>query len=169
MVMTEDDLLAALDVSGACAGIVPRHAACRTMTFALPALMAIKQAMQYLLGGALIAAGANHFRIPDFYTSIMPAYLPWHLALVYLSGLAESCWGRCCCSSARSDSPGGARYCSSSRSSLQTSRWRCTPSSIPNSAPLHYDASELSSMRLVISCTHRILLNVTSFPAHSRR
>lgn len=52
-------------------------------------MMTIKQAMRYLLGAALIAAGANHFRIPDFYVSIMPAYLPWPLVLVYLSGVAE--------------------------------------------------------------------------------
>lgn len=34
-------------------------------------------------------AGANHFRDPAFYVSIMPAYLPWHLQLVYVSGVAE--------------------------------------------------------------------------------
>jgi len=36
-----------------------------------------------------IAAGANHFFNTPFYVSIMPPYLPWHLALVYISGLAE--------------------------------------------------------------------------------
>ena len=36
-----------------------------------------------------IAAGANHFLNTPFYVSIMPPYLPWHLALVYLSGVAE--------------------------------------------------------------------------------
>ena len=50
---------------------------------------ALKTAMRYLLGALLVAAGANHFRIPEFYVSIMPAYLPWHLALVYASGAAE--------------------------------------------------------------------------------
>jgi uncharacterized membrane protein len=34
-------------------------------------------------------AGANHFFNTPFYVSIMPPYLPWHLALVYISGLAE--------------------------------------------------------------------------------
>ena len=28
----------------------------------------------------------NHFAHTDFYVSIMPPYLPWHLALVYVSG-----------------------------------------------------------------------------------
>jgi uncharacterized membrane protein len=36
-----------------------------------------------------IDAGANHFLNTPFYVSIMPPYLPWHLALVYLSGVAE--------------------------------------------------------------------------------
>jgi uncharacterized membrane protein len=36
-----------------------------------------------------IVAGANHFFNTPFYVSIMPPYLPWHLALVYISGIAE--------------------------------------------------------------------------------
>jgi uncharacterized membrane protein len=36
-----------------------------------------------------IVAGVNHFVNPDFYVRIMPAYLPAHLELVYLSGLFE--------------------------------------------------------------------------------
>lgn len=36
-----------------------------------------------------IGAGANHFRVPQFYESIMPPYLPWHYVLVILSGIAE--------------------------------------------------------------------------------
>ena len=49
--------------------------------------------MRYLLGGLLLVAGANHFRDPAFYVSIMPSYLPWHLALVYASGAAEMALG----------------------------------------------------------------------------
>lgn len=40
-----------------------------------------------------IAAGVNHFVRPDFYVRIMPPYLPWHIELVYLSGLAEIALG----------------------------------------------------------------------------
>src|SRR5262245_26189849 len=36
-----------------------------------------------------IIAGVNHFRVPEFYRQIMPPYLPWHLELVVLSGIAE--------------------------------------------------------------------------------
>lgn len=37
-----------------------------------------------------IAAGINHFRSPGTYTSIMPPYLPYHNALIYISGIFET-------------------------------------------------------------------------------
>lgn len=42
-----------------------------------------------LLGVLFIAAGVLHFVVPSFYVAIMPPYLPYHRALVYLSGVAE--------------------------------------------------------------------------------
>lgn len=36
-----------------------------------------------------ILAGVLHFINPGFYLNIMPPYLPWHLKLVYLSGICE--------------------------------------------------------------------------------
>ena len=36
-----------------------------------------------------IGGGINHFVMTDFYMEIMPLYLPWHLGLVYLSGVFE--------------------------------------------------------------------------------
>ncbi len=42
-----------------------------------------------LLSLLFIAAGANHFVSPDAYLKIMPEYLPWPLALVYVSGFFE--------------------------------------------------------------------------------
>ncbi|TWU07813.1 DoxX family protein [Stieleria varia] len=42
-----------------------------------------------LLSFLFIAAGVNHFVSPDTYVKIMPAYLPWPLALVYVSGFFE--------------------------------------------------------------------------------
>ncbi len=44
---------------------------------------------RYAFGLAFIGAGANHFVNAAFYVAIMPPYLPWPLALVYLSGGAE--------------------------------------------------------------------------------
>ena len=52
-----------------------------------------KTTSRYLLAVFMIAAGMMHFVQPDFYVKIMPPYLPWHLALVYLSGLVESACG----------------------------------------------------------------------------
>lgn len=36
-----------------------------------------------------MGGGVYHFVSPDFFTGIMPAYLPWHLELVYISGVFE--------------------------------------------------------------------------------
>ncbi len=44
---------------------------------------------RYVYGIFLMVAGANHFVMPDVYLKMMPPYLPWHLPLVYLSGIAE--------------------------------------------------------------------------------
>ncbi len=49
----------------------------------------LKVSLKYLLALFFVLAGANHFRVPDFYTSIMPGYLPAHAFLVYLSGVTE--------------------------------------------------------------------------------
>ncbi|QDT60581.1 hypothetical protein SV7mr_31050 [Stieleria bergensis] len=46
-----------------------------------------------LLACLFIAAGINHFVSPDVYLKIMPAYLPWPLALIYVSGFFEVAGG----------------------------------------------------------------------------
>jgi uncharacterized membrane protein len=48
-----------------------------------------KNISRYVFGGLFVVAGANHLLNPAFYVSIMPPYMPWHLALVYVSGVAE--------------------------------------------------------------------------------
>jgi len=48
-----------------------------------------KTPLRYLLGLLFVAAGVNHFLRVEFYESIMPPALPWHLPLVYISGVAE--------------------------------------------------------------------------------
>ena len=52
-----------------------------------------KTLTRYLLGALYIAAGVNHFLNTATYVRIMPPYLPWHLELVYLSGVAEAALG----------------------------------------------------------------------------
>ncbi len=37
----------------------------------------------------MVIAGGLHFLATDAYVAIMPAYLPWHWELVYLSGIFE--------------------------------------------------------------------------------
>lgn len=46
-----------------------------------------------LQGALYVAAGLNHFRDPGFYLPMMPPYLPAHLELVYVSGIAEVALG----------------------------------------------------------------------------
>ncbi len=36
-----------------------------------------------------IVAGSLHFLQPEFYLKIMPPYIPWHLAMVRISGFFE--------------------------------------------------------------------------------
>ena len=45
--------------------------------------------LKWLFGIIFVLAGINHFLNPDFYLRMMPTYLPWHLFLVYLSGVFE--------------------------------------------------------------------------------
>ena len=47
------------------------------------------RAFRLLLATSFVVAGANHFVSPELYLGIMPPYLPFPLALVYLSGLFE--------------------------------------------------------------------------------
>jgi uncharacterized membrane protein len=47
----------------------------------------------YLFSALFILAGVYHFIKPRAFMRIMPRYLPNHLALVYLSGLAEIALG----------------------------------------------------------------------------
>jgi uncharacterized membrane protein len=48
-----------------------------------------KRVLLWIMAGLYVLAGINHFLKPEFYLRIMPDYLPWHLALVYVSGVAE--------------------------------------------------------------------------------
>lgn len=42
-----------------------------------------------LMSLLFIAAGVNHFVNPGFYLKITPDFIPWPLALIYLSGVFE--------------------------------------------------------------------------------
>ncbi|MEZ4462836.1 MAG: hypothetical protein R3E66_24535 [bacterium] len=45
--------------------------------------------LRILVGLGFIGIGIVHFVAPEPFLTIMPAALPWHLALVYISGAAE--------------------------------------------------------------------------------
>jgi uncharacterized membrane protein len=44
---------------------------------------------QWVVGLFFIPAGVNHFLNPNPYVTMMPAWLPAHVALVQISGVAE--------------------------------------------------------------------------------
>ena len=49
----------------------------------------MKTALRWLLTAFMVLAGLNHFISPTPYVAIVPSALPAHLALVYVSGVAE--------------------------------------------------------------------------------
>jgi uncharacterized membrane protein len=48
-----------------------------------------KTVLLWAMGIFYVLGGLNHLANPGFYLPMMPSYLPAHLPLVYLSGLAE--------------------------------------------------------------------------------
>ena len=49
----------------------------------------IERIARILFSALFLVSGIYHFVNPDLYRLMMPEYLPWHLALIYLSGAAE--------------------------------------------------------------------------------
>ena len=49
----------------------------------------LKTALRMLIALFFVGAGVHHFIVTDFYLRMMPTYLPMHLALVQISGVAE--------------------------------------------------------------------------------
>ena len=53
----------------------------------------VKLLLKFPLVALFVGSGVMHFARPEFFLAIMPPYLPWHLPLVYLSGLFEIALG----------------------------------------------------------------------------
>ncbi len=53
----------------------------------------VKTVSRWVFAFFFISAGILHFRTPDFYLKIMPPYIPWHQAMVDISGVAEIALG----------------------------------------------------------------------------
>ena len=48
-----------------------------------------KTPLRYLMALFYIVAGMNHFIHPEFYIRIMLSFIPWHVEIVWISGLLE--------------------------------------------------------------------------------
>ena len=49
----------------------------------------LKSTLRIMLALFFVSAGVNHFRATGFYLRMMPPYVPFHLAMVRISGVAE--------------------------------------------------------------------------------
>ncbi len=56
-------------------------------------MVIFKLVMTWLFALIFLGAGTLHIVRPDPFVKIMPPYLPWHLQLVYLSGVFEIALG----------------------------------------------------------------------------
>jgi uncharacterized membrane protein len=52
-----------------------------------------KRVLLFVMASFYVLAGLNHFVQPEVYLPMMPLYLPWHRALIALSGAAEIALG----------------------------------------------------------------------------
>ena len=52
-------------------------------------MQSVKQFFVYFMGGVYVLAGLNHFWHPEFYTKMLEGFLPYPVALVNISGVAE--------------------------------------------------------------------------------
>ena len=53
----------------------------------------LRVAGRYLLAGLMVMMGVLHFTHTESFASIMPAYLPWPVPLVLVSGVLEAALG----------------------------------------------------------------------------
>ncbi|WP_372371220.1 DoxX family protein [Candidatus Uabimicrobium sp. HlEnr_7] len=56
-------------------------------------LAKVKLVLKFVYGLFFIMAGISHFTNTAFFVKIVPPYLPWHVALVYVSGVIEIALG----------------------------------------------------------------------------
>ena len=53
------------------------------------ALSKTKTVLRWLLTVSMVGVGITHFADPETYLSMMPPWVPWHLVMVYFSGVFE--------------------------------------------------------------------------------
>ena len=49
----------------------------------------MKRLLQWVMAAFFVFAGVSHFTATDFFVQIVPPYVPWPLAMVYVSGVFE--------------------------------------------------------------------------------
>ena len=49
----------------------------------------VRSAVRFALAALFIASGTRHFVRSEFFTAIMPPWVPWPLAMVWISGFFE--------------------------------------------------------------------------------
>ena len=49
----------------------------------------MKRILQWVMAAVFVFAGVSHFTATDFFVQIVPPYVPWPLAMVYVSGVFE--------------------------------------------------------------------------------
>ncbi len=49
----------------------------------------VRTPLRFLLALAMVFIGVMHFVAPEGFLAIMPPWVPWHLAMVYISGVFE--------------------------------------------------------------------------------
>lgn len=52
-------------------------------------LRRLKRPLVYVMAALYIVAGILHFIFPDLYVQVIPPFIPFPMAMVYLSGIAE--------------------------------------------------------------------------------
>ena len=60
-----------------------------TQVLATTNMKAFKLVVRVLFAAFFVIAGVTHFTNRDFFTAIVPPYLPWPVMLVYVSGVVE--------------------------------------------------------------------------------
>lgn len=49
----------------------------------------LRAGLRWLLTAAMVSVGVLHFVAADTFLGMMPPWVPWHLAMVYISGVFE--------------------------------------------------------------------------------
>ncbi len=78
---------------GRCSPLSEDGRRCSSLSAPRAPISRTKRVLLWVMGAAYVVAGVNHFVSPRFYVQIMPPYVPWHEAMVAISGALEIALG----------------------------------------------------------------------------